>query len=58
MILRFDALKAVRTSVVRGSRECLAFVSQKINVSPVIGLFSVPSFGYCNSVVAVNTANS
>lgn len=29
LILRFDALKAVRTSVVRGSRECLAFVMNK-----------------------------
>lgn len=37
LILWFDALKAVRTSVVRGSREFLAFVSQKINVSLVIG---------------------
>lgn len=49
LILRFDALKAVSTSVVRGSRECLAFVSQKINVSPVIGSLCVPSFGFYNS---------
>lgn len=57
LILRFDALKAVRTSVVRGSRECLAFVSQTINESPVIGSLCVASFGFCNSVVAVNTTN-
>lgn len=57
LIFWFDALKAVRTIVVRGSREFLAFVSQKINVSPVIGSLCVPSFGFCYSVDAVNTTN-
>lgn len=51
LILRFDALKAVRTSVVRAQESVWHLFHEMINVSSVIGSLCVPSFGFCYIVV-------